>query len=122
MFFFSKDQFFNVKFRDKIATGSFDKTACIWSTERGTCYHTLRGHTGEIVCLAFNPQSTVLVTGSMDHTAKLWDIVSGTEIASLHVSYLCWEYFDFYGSIILQFRVIQVKLYLLVLIHEVIKL
>ena len=35
---------------DKIATGSFDKTACIWSTERGTCYHTLRGHTGEIVC------------------------------------------------------------------------
>lgn len=36
-------------FRDKIATGSFDKTACIWSTERGTCYHTLRGHTGEIV-------------------------------------------------------------------------
>lgn len=35
--------------RDKIATGSFDKTACIWSTERGTCYHTLRGHTGEIV-------------------------------------------------------------------------
>lgn len=39
-----------VAFRDKIATGSFDKTACIWSTERGTCYHTLRGHTGEIVC------------------------------------------------------------------------
>ena len=37
------------QFRDKIATGSFDKTACIWSTERGTCYHTLRGHNGEIV-------------------------------------------------------------------------
>ena len=36
-------------FSDKIATGSFDKTACIWSSERGTCYHTLRGHTGEIV-------------------------------------------------------------------------
>lgn len=36
-------------YRDKIATGSFDKTACIWSTERGTCYHTLRGHSGEIV-------------------------------------------------------------------------
>ena len=39
------------------------------------------------MCLAFNPQSTVLITGSMDHTAKLWDIVSGTEIASLHVWY-----------------------------------
>ena len=38
---------------DKIATGSFDKTACIWSTERGTCYHTLRGHTGEVVRIEY---------------------------------------------------------------------
>ncbi len=51
-FFFFKDLgklISNFSFSDKIATGSFDKTACIWSSERGTCYHTLRGHTGEIV-------------------------------------------------------------------------
>ncbi len=58
------------------------------------------------MCLAFNPQSTVLVTGSMDHTAKLWDIVSGTEIASLHV---CGLYRKILFEYDIQFRVILVK-------------
>lgn len=34
---------------DKIATGSFDKTCKLWSTETGKCYHTFRGHSAEIV-------------------------------------------------------------------------
>lgn len=38
------------------------------------------------VCLAFNPQSTMLATGSMDTTAKLWDIQTGVEICTLGVS------------------------------------
>ncbi len=71
--------------RDKIATGSFDKTCKLWSTESGKCFHTFKGHNAEIVCLAFNPQSTVLATGSMDNTAKLWDIESGREICTLSV-------------------------------------
>ena len=37
--------------RDKIATGSFDKTCKLWSSETGKCYHTFRGHTAEIVSL-----------------------------------------------------------------------
>uniref|UniRef100_A0A8C5QRK1 Dynein assembly factor with WDR repeat domains 1 n=1 Tax=Leptobrachium leishanense TaxID=445787 RepID=A0A8C5QRK1_9ANUR len=69
--------------RDKIATGSFDKTCKLWSAETGMCYHTFRGHTAEIVCLAFNPQSTLVATGSMDTTAKLWDIQSGEEALNL---------------------------------------
>ena len=28
----------------------------------------VRGHSTEIVCLSFNPQSTVIATGSMDNT------------------------------------------------------
>ena len=70
---------------DKIATGSFDKTCKLWSTESGKCFHTFRGHNAEIVCLAFNPQSTLLATGSMDNTAKLWDIESGREVCTLAV-------------------------------------
>ncbi|NXY44694.1 DAW1 factor, partial [Ceuthmochares aereus] len=35
------------------------------------------------VCLAFNPQSTLVATGSMDSTAKLWDIEKGEEIVTL---------------------------------------
>jgi len=38
------------------------------------------------VCLAFNPQSTVVATGSMDTTAKLWDVETGAEISTLSVS------------------------------------
>ncbi len=35
--------------RDKIATGSFDKTCKLWSADTGKCFHTYRGHTAEIV-------------------------------------------------------------------------
>ncbi|NXC52798.1 DAW1 factor, partial [Aleadryas rufinucha] len=49
----------------------------------GQCYHTFRGHSAEIVCLSFNPQSTLLATGSMDTTAKLWDLEKGEEVATL---------------------------------------
>jgi dynein assembly factor with WDR repeat domains 1 len=45
--------------------------------------HTLRGHQTEIVCLSFNPQSTIIAAGSMDSTAKLWDVETGTELCSL---------------------------------------
>lgn len=41
--------FFFFLFSDKIATGSFDKTCKLWSTETGQCYHTFRGHSAEIV-------------------------------------------------------------------------
>ncbi|NWR49774.1 DAW1 factor, partial [Regulus satrapa] len=50
----------------------------------GKCCHTFRGHSAEIVCLSFNPQSTLLATGSMDTTAKLWDLEKGEEVATLN--------------------------------------
>ncbi|VFV32480.1 wd repeat-containing protein 69 [Lynx pardinus] len=74
---------FNNPYGDKIATGSFDKTCKLWSVDTGKCYHTFRGHTAEIVCLSFNPQSTLVATGSMDTTAKLWDIQNGEEALTL---------------------------------------
>jgi WD40 repeat protein len=72
--------------RDKIATGSFDKTCKLWSAESGTCFHTFRGHTGEIICLTFDPQSTLLASGGIDGTARLWSVEHGTEQATLAVS------------------------------------
>ncbi|NXB71245.1 DAW1 factor, partial [Donacobius atricapilla] len=50
----------------------------------GKCFYTFRGHSAEIVCLSFNPQSTLLATGSMDTTAKLWDLEKGEEVATLN--------------------------------------
>ena len=43
------------------------------------------GHTAEIVCLAFNLQSTLVGTGSVDHTCRLWDVATGQEAAVLVV-------------------------------------
>lgn len=58
----------------------------LWSTESGKCFHTFRGHAGEIVCLGFNPSSTLVATGSMDTTAKLWSVETGIEQCTLTVS------------------------------------
>ena len=71
--------------RNRIITGSFDKTCKVWDAESGDCLHTLRGHLTEIVCLCFNPQSTLIATGSMDNTAKLWDVNTGSELHTLLV-------------------------------------
>ena len=74
---------FNNPFGDKIVTGSFDKTAKLWNAETGQLYYTFVGHATEIVCLAFNPQGTIVATGSMDNTAKLWDVEGGRELHTL---------------------------------------
>ena len=42
---------FNNPYGDKVATGSFDKTARIWDVQTGDCLLTLEGHTEEIVSL-----------------------------------------------------------------------
>ena len=50
------------------------------------CFHTFRGHTAEIVSVAFNPLSTLVATGSMDTTAKIWSVKTGEELHTLAVS------------------------------------
>ncbi|KAH6585755.1 hypothetical protein BASA61_006738 [Batrachochytrium salamandrivorans] len=74
---------FNNPYGDKIATGSFDKTAKIWDSNTGKCLHSLTGHTKEVVCLSFNPHSSLLATGSMDCVSILWDVCSGNEVRRL---------------------------------------
>jgi WD40 repeat protein len=43
----------------------------------------LRGHKGDVSCLAFNADCKLLATGDADGMIKLWDPASGKEIASL---------------------------------------
>lgn len=72
-------------FSDKIATGSFDQTVKIWSTDKGELLSTLKGHTAEIVCLSFDPLSFFMATGSMDNTAILWNIETNQQLMKIDV-------------------------------------
>ncbi|EGP86228.1 unnamed protein product [Zymoseptoria tritici ST99CH_1A5] len=64
----------------KLATGSGDKTARIWDCETGTPQHTLKGHTGWVLAVAWSPDAALLATGSMDSTVRLWDPTTGSPL------------------------------------------
>ena len=82
---------FNLPYADKVGTGSFDQTAKLWNVKDGKCLTTFRGHNGEIVCLAFDPNSSQMVTGSMDKTAILWNLETEQKLfdISLLLAYSC---------------------------------
>jgi len=40
---------------------------------------TLRGPERDVVCLAFSPDGTQLVSGSSDHLVRIWDVATGAE-------------------------------------------
>lgn len=93
-----------------VLTGSDDNTAKLWDPANnvvksyaisqrqlgdpigeelvGGEIQTYRGHSNDVVTLAFSPAGAAaepkyVMTGSLDNTVKIWDRASGTEIATL---------------------------------------
>ncbi|RBQ84200.1 hypothetical protein VDGD_02854 [Verticillium dahliae] len=61
----------------RLATGSGDNSVRIWNTETGTPQHTMTGHTGWTLCVAWSPDAKIIASGSMDKTIRLWDPEKG---------------------------------------------
>ena len=70
-----------------LATGSDDNTVIIWvqksrptnfgSSEEKVCwsnYKILRGHSGDVYDLSWNPESKYLISGSVDNYCMIWNI------------------------------------------------
>jgi WD40 repeat protein/regulator of sirC expression with transglutaminase-like and TPR domain len=49
----------------------------------GNTIRTLRGHTHQVTCLAFNPNGKQLATGSYDGTVRIWNIETGKSETSI---------------------------------------
>ena len=60
--------------RDRIVSGSRDKTLRVWDVNHGLCLQTLRGHTGWVNCVGVLPDGRV-VSGSRDKTLKVWGVI-----------------------------------------------
>ena len=74
----------------RLATGSGDKTARIWDCDTGTPLHTLKGHTGWVLAIAWSPDDGMLATGSMDNTVRLWDPATGKPLGDALKGHTKW--------------------------------
>lgn len=62
-----------------VALGFEDTHVRVWDTEEELLRYLLKGHTDDVLCTAFSPQSTYLASGSSDYKVILWSLESGKE-------------------------------------------
>ena len=68
-----------------IASGSEDKTICIWDVEcRELAVGPLTGRKGSVDSVAYSPDGTRLVSGSNDKTVRIWEPETGQLLSTLN--------------------------------------
>ena len=79
-----------------------DAGASIWDVETGRLRVDLgkNQHIGAQLCIDFNPQGNLTVTGALDGVARLWDVRSGNCVMRLeaHSRRICAASFNFDGN------------------------
>lgn len=68
-----------------LASSSADKTVIVWNVEDNfSVQSVLKGHTEGVICLAWSPDDSMLLTSGQDGKAIIWDPVSGIHLRILH--------------------------------------
>ena len=67
----------------ELATGSLDKTACIWDGATGKVTHVIKDHAEGVMGVAYSPDGKMLATGSLDRSAKIFDTSTWKRLAAL---------------------------------------
>jgi COMPASS component SWD3 len=79
-----------------------DAGASIWDVETGRLRLELgkKQHIGGQLCINFNPQGNLTITGALDGVARLWDVRSGHCVLSLeaHSRRICAASFNYDGN------------------------
>jgi WD40 repeat protein len=66
-----------------LASAGADGTARLWDLSKNKETFTLRGHSGAVNALSFNPDGRRLATAGIDQSVQLWDVPTGLPVCVL---------------------------------------
>jgi len=67
-----------------LATGSWDKSICIWDVATGAIVHRLVGHADLLTCVAWSPDGRFLASTAKSSPMFLWDVMTGQIIKKVN--------------------------------------
>ncbi|XP_036362845.1 WD repeat-containing protein 38-like [Octopus sinensis] len=62
---------------DVLASGSWDKTVCLWDPLKGQLLHCLQGHDGWVQVVAFSHDNLYVASACEDDTIRIWVVENG---------------------------------------------
>jgi WD40 repeat protein/uncharacterized caspase-like protein len=71
-----------------LAAAGNDRTLKLFEAETGRHLNTLKGHAGEIICVAFSADGRMVATSGLDDQVRLWETETGRELLALASSAL----------------------------------
>jgi WD40 repeat protein len=67
----------------RLVTGGEEQSVKVWDVNTGQEIRTLRGHTGEVQCVAVSPDGRWIASAGQDSTIRLWDETNGKPLHTL---------------------------------------